>query len=315
MKTNKNSLFILFILLVVITSWSGQGLQAQAVGNQVRSLGNQGVYGGGVPTQAQASVSSDFFSVAGNKVTSSVRVLYHSRIKEYQVVYGLAEEAPTISAANAKMNRRIQSALDEIRKLGIPEADIYVDVVAQSRVYEYKDASAKVLKEEHVGYEMRKNIIIQFAKHEHLWDINDIMARNEIYDVIKVELVTESEGEVLAKINKDLHSLVEGKQKIIAGLLGTEMYGNLKIGAVHVETKYPEANYRSYTAKEGQHVTLTGYGPRSNGKHKIQARKFTTFYYQGDRASEFDQVFNMNDYRAIPTVDYVVQVGFSFDKI
>ncbi len=162
---------------------------------------------------------------------------------------------------------------------------------------------------------MRKNLIIQFSEHEHLWDINDIMARNEVYDLIKVELITETEGEVLSQVNTELRELVEKKQKLIAGLLGAEMYGKVRISNVNVTAKFPEANYKSYTAKEGNRVTVSGYGPKSRQKHKIEARTFSTHYYQGDRASDFDRVINKNEYRAIPTVDYVIVVSFDFDKI
>lgn len=304
---------LMTVLFFSLSLFSSSGdLAAQAVGNTVYNS-NSATYN----SVDEPERSANFFTLSGNRVNSSIRLLYHSKIKGYQVVYGVAEENATISTANARINQRIEKALSQVRSLGIPESDIYVDVVTQSRVYEYKQSKsdADVLKEEHVGFEMRKNLIIQFEKHEHLWEINDIMAQNEIYDVIKVELVTETEGEVLAEVNEQLRELVESKQKLIADLLGAEMYGKVRISNVNVTAKFPEANYRSYTAKEGNRVTMAGYGPQARNKYKIEARNFSTFYYQGDRASDFDRVVNKNDYRAIPTVDYVIRVSFDFDKI
>jgi len=302
-----------FLTLLVLAALTTNTF-AQAIGNIITASGN---YNYAVQNQGQKGNvrwTEEFYRISGSKVTSSVRILYRSEIKGYEVVYGVAEEAGTIDKCHEKITRRIEKAVSGVKKLGIKEDDIYVDMVAQPRIYSYQESETdpNLIVEKQVGFEMKKNVIVRFEEHDHMGEINQIMAENGIFDVIKVELITETRNAAMLSVQKELESTIDEKRKVILKMLNPEMSGATKVVSLNLQGRYPAENYSQYKAQESNRVTAINRHVNNNTKMRIDARDVITYFYQGEKESDYDLVIHRNKNASIPTVDYVITAGFEF---
>src|SRR5262249_48464431 len=57
--------------------------------------------------------------------------------REYVAVFGLAQEADTVQAANKKLQDQVAAFQSGLTALGVRPEDTYLDFVTQNRVYDY----------------------------------------------------------------------------------------------------------------------------------------------------------------------------------
>lgn len=304
------AIIVSLLLLAALTT----NTNGQAMGNIITAGGNNNYGNQSIGQKGNARWNEEFYRVSGSKVTSSVRILYRSEIKKYEVVYGVAEESETIEKCKEKIGARIGKAVAQVKRLGIDGDEIYVDMVAQPRIYAYQESESdpNLIVEKQVGFEMKKNVIIRFKKHDDLEKINDIMAENGIFDLIKVDLITETRNEAMLKVQKDLEKIIQEKRELILQLLHPEMSSATKVTSLNLQGRYPSENYGQYTAAESNRVTAVNRHVKNNSKMRIDARDVITYFYQGEKEGDYDLVIHRNQNASIPTVDFVITAGFEF---
>ena len=65
-------------------------------------------------------------------------VLMNVKADEYVATFGVAEEAETVEACQAKMDATIAAFTEALKPLGVGPEDLFVDFAAQTKVYGYK---------------------------------------------------------------------------------------------------------------------------------------------------------------------------------
>ena len=78
----------------------------------------------------------------------------------YVITFGVSEESTTVKDCNEKIEKRIQSFVSELNKLGYSENDIYIDMITQNKILGYI-TTGNVAQQYLKGFEIKKNVIIK----------------------------------------------------------------------------------------------------------------------------------------------------------
>ena len=65
-------------------------------------------------------------------------VLMNVKADEYVAVFALLREGETVAECAKKMDDIVKTFSDELKKVGVPERDIYVDFITHNRIYGYQ---------------------------------------------------------------------------------------------------------------------------------------------------------------------------------
>jgi len=126
-----------------------------------------------------------------NEVEISINALSNQKAESYTAIFSMLQVGKTADETNTLLNTRLDGFLADLKNLGIPAADIYVDMVNFLPKYEYdvskKLFSKKTYTEIPKGFELQKNIHIRYTTPALLDRIVTAAARQEIYDIVKVD--------------------------------------------------------------------------------------------------------------------------------
>jgi len=265
-----------FLILVILLGAFPLG--AQEAGNIV--YGNSRARSTGV-------VTGDLFAVEpkGSVAVSFVEanVLLNLNADQYQAVFALAQEGPTLAESNEKIAAQASEFVAAIEELGIKHTDIFVDFISQNRVYDYA-VEGNVAREKLSGFEVKKNIIVRYQDRAVLEKLLSAAAKSAIFDLVKVDYVVSDLAAARARLLEEASKIIRQKEASYKRLFGVA----LRPVSVYQE-KYnalvPADLYKSYVAYESG--SADNYNLRVVGK-----RKTSTFYYNPLDPAAFDAVIN-----------------------
>ena len=299
------------ILLCCVLLVSGRTVFAQfggsagGFGGAGAAMGGGGFGGSSVtrdtsvlsPLQNELSKRRDNSSQAGTREDPAAMfieasVLMNVKADEYVAVFAVSHQEKTAGEADAKMNATISAFKQALRKMSVKEADIFVDFVLQNRVYtftiETEPAPGKPgrVKEELVGFDLKKNVSIRFQDKELLDQIASAGAKLGIYDLVKVDYVVKNIAAVQAQLQAETARVLKAK------IERYNQFGVQSLTAVQIISDipsiyYPLVNYRSYQAAETNSVTVD-----SDRYSTERALKTNTYYFNPLDGSGFDTVIN-----------------------
>ena len=214
-------------------------------------------------------------------------VLMNVKADEYVAVFGVMQEGATVDECQKKMNDAIQAYTGKLKALGVESSDIFVDYIAQNRVYGF-DVTSDIAREKLTGFEIKKNVSIHYMDYAFLDKFVSAAAQLQIYDLIKVDYLLKNTQAINARLMNEAMLILKHKADRYEKLL------NQRIKPVQVVADkpgiyYPTDMYNSYNAFETEDVN-TGYYRQ---KYVVQSvRKSRTFYYNGLTSDGFDLVIN-----------------------
>jgi len=198
--------------------------------------------------------------------------------REYVAVFGLAQEADTVQAANKKLLDQVTAFQRGLTALGVRPEDTYLDFVTQNRVYDYviKGGTAR---EKVSGFQVKENLAIRFKDHSLLDQIVPMAAQGGIFDLIKVDYITSDLSPVRVQMTAEAQKILKEKEEAYAKL-------GLKLTPVSVtenfDTFQPFEAYNSYKAFESGNV--------DDNYRVVERRKNSTFYFEPLAPGKFDAV-------------------------
>lgn len=227
---------------------------------------------------------------------------------QYVVTFGVSEEAATVSACNEKIEKRIQSFISDLKKMGHSESDIYVDMTTQNKVFAYI-TKGNVAEQYLKGFEIKKNVIIKLKSLKSLDNIVISASTYQIYDLVKVDYIVTDMAKVYSRLFQSAAEIINQKKALYAGLTNMKISSTAQIYGEDFYSYYPSQLYKTYTAHESSEV----YYDYHNFTKK-DLRKETTFYYDKLNYSGFDKV--INPVVTEPAVECVLtlQVKYQIDK-
>ncbi len=236
-------------------------------------------------------------------------VLANVTADSYVVTLGVSEEAATVKECNEKIEKRIQGFISELNKLGYSEADIYVDMTTQNKVFSYT-TTGNVAQQYLKGFEIKKNVIVKLKTIKVLDKIVISASNYQIYDLVKVDYIVTDMAKVYNQLFQSATEVINQKKALYTGLTNARLSPFVQIYGEQFHSYYPDQLYKTYTAYESSEV----YYDYHSNIIKKDLRKGATFYYDKMNYSGFDKVINPSFTE--PAVEFVLtlQVKYQIEK-
>lgn len=297
MNTRHQFFFLGILLFSVLTTFG------QVSGNQV--FNQYGDYGNRNNRPATPSpnkihlTDSTFFintSIAMNVIADS-----------YVATFGVAQSAKTLKEANAQIDDRIQKFVLKLEIIGIRQTDIYVDIVTQTRILDYK-VDANYAEQFISGFEQKKNVIVKFKEIKDLDKMLAAASEHEIYDLIKVDYIVDDPDKVYTQLFQTAMELLNNKKELYVKTTRIKLKKTPKISSESFYYLTPPTLYQSYSPRNIS-TDYDDYGNSRSKKKNLQVS--TTYYYDHIDYSAFDKV--INPIVTEPAIEFILLLQLKFD--
>lgn len=225
------------------------------------------------------------FSLTDSNLSFTVKVMMNKKADRFMIILGLNEEAETVESCNSKINQRITGFITTIGKIGIRKEDVYSDFISQTKIYDYSVVNNKAEQFEK-GFEIKKNIIISTNSLKNIDSIIEMASEFKIYDVIKVDYISNSSAEVYDNLFQEALKIADVKKDRYLKSFNKRSVGN-PTATDNFDVITPESQYKNYKAFESSE--LESY---DSSLVKKLARKNSTFYYDGISHSGIDKIID-----------------------
>lgn len=295
------------ILLLCSICLSTHVLFSQAEGNyQQRQTHSNATFNAQYRALPRAATILD-----GNRVEISVNALLNQKADSYTAIFNVVQMGKTAEETNNLLNARLDALLVSLKSLGIPDTDIYVDMVNFVPKYEYdwskKLFSQKTYTETPKGFELQKNIHVRYTTPALLDRIVTAAARQEIYDIVKVDYnVREPQARYGQLREAAFQYLNQIKKQYLA--LGIRLDSAYTITAENAWVAYPINRYESYQAYASQRLD-----DNDNGK-VYKADKATSRFYNAVPSNDYDIVINPEILEPAVQFSYNLLVRFTLPE-
>lgn len=260
--------------------------------------------------QTQSAYSYTYYN--DTTIQISVRGLMNTSAESYIAVFGLAQTEETIESCHELINKRIQTFVESLKELGINKEEVYVDFISQVPIFEYeleKKMFSKTYNEIPAGFEVKKNIHIKFKNPEVAEKLLILAAKNEIYDVIKVDYI-------LADIEKNYDTLrnecIRVMNEKVADFkkLGISFVSDYKTVSESQSCIYPIERYSPYRSFNEKSTSTV----KKDGKRIPKADSQVTIFYDKLPAKNYDIVINPDPVKHPVQLTYSVTMRFVLKK-
>lgn len=282
------------VSLAVFVSFSVM-LHAQVMGNYAEQKKLSNEY---QQNQSNANLNAQYRSIPrnakltdDNSIEITINTLSNQKATSYTAIFTMLQVGKTADETNTALNNRLNNFLGDLKNLGIPESDVYIDMVNFLPKYEYdvskKMFSKKTLTEIPKGFELQKNIHIRYAKPSILDQIVSAAARQEIYDIVKVDYFVKGQQQVYLELRELSFQYLETIKESYAKM-GIKLDSAYVITAENAWVAYPTNRYESYQAFSTQSLDQS----EKNNSVVQPADKPTLRFYNAVAANDYDIVVN-----------------------
>ncbi|MDG1714874.1 SIMPL domain-containing protein [Lacinutrix sp.] len=293
----KNTFYLVLLLCFSLASAQIKG-NATTISRQnviqAEDLGNANIYGNNINAFRHQNL------IPNPTITIDVKALNSIVADSYTAVFNLVQIGETAEDTNKLMNERVNDVKSALTAQGIFSKDIIIDVISFVPVYETvveKKLFSKKYNEVPKGFELQQNLHIKFTEVNQFEKILAACAKNEIYNLVKVDYFIENIEAVYTKLRAEILKTLKAKKQFYLDL-GFDL-ANYK--PTMADTKYchfPREFYKNYQAFNS--ISLEAI---KKPKGIIQAKKQTSYYYDPLSFKEYDVVINPS------IVEPVIQIG------
>jgi uncharacterized protein YggE len=252
-------------------------LAAQAVGNRA--------YGGNARSESYAQRTVNFLTDSTFLVEA--RVMMNVRADQFIAVFGVMEQGKTLEEGNRGIDERIAAFVREARTLGIKESDMFVDMITQARVYDYK-IDGTTATQFSPGFEIKKNISLRFDDHAMIEKLVLVASKHGIYDLVKVDYLVNDRAGIYARMQERAAEIIAQKRKRYETITQSPTLNGGQIYLDEFRSRSPGVAYQQYNAFESGDVD---YGNNRNAMVR-EMRKTRTFYFEPIDPNGFDEVID-----------------------
>jgi hypothetical protein len=232
-------------------------------------------------------------TMSDNQTSLEAEVLYNAKPTSYLAIFAATQEGENIAATDTFMNQRLDLFKRGLRAAGITDQQFYVDFISLVPKYEAlveKKRRSKTANELPIGFQLKKNIHIQFTDSRLMDKIISAAAVAEIFDLAKVEVNIPDMKKIHEELTIEGMKIIEAKVKRFAplGIKATP----LSIGD-NFETYYPTEQYEGYSAYTTDMSEVQAYQNVRQSKIAVKyAPKDRTVFYNRLPYDQFDAVIN-----------------------
>ena len=242
-----------------------------------------------------------------NTIFIEASVLMNVPADEYVAVFAVSQEAETPADCGQKMDAVLKQFIDALKPLGIGGNDLFVDFVAQEKIYGYH-VQDNVAKEELAGFELKKNVSIHYKDKPLLDQLVIAASRQKIFDLIKVDYIVKDPGPIQSRLLEEAAAIIKRKAAAYNQLFGIALASPPQVYANKPSVYCPSELYDAYTAFESERVDRASF----QSKYAIQdLRKGRTFYFNALNANGFDTA--INPVVVEPVVQFTLYLKMKYD--
>ncbi len=277
----KNAWVVAILLIIGVSYCFGQ-----MAGNSSYGMGNGRARVEETERNKHVFTKEELPPTAGDTFVEA-NVLMNVKADEYVAVFAVIQEAETLADCGQKVDATIKAFTDDLKKIGIGGDDLYVDFIAQNKVFGYEKKEG-TFHEKLVGFELKKNVSIHFKDRLLIDQITQAAARSQIFDLVKVDYVIKDVSRVQDAVRDAAARVLKHKMERYENLLGIKLLPPAQVYAERPAIHYPTDMYDSYTAFEAEAVTSSW----QRNENIVHARKNRTTYFNGLNGDGFDEVIN-----------------------
>lgn len=254
----------------------------------------------------ESNIESNFSREADLIVV--VKGLANVKADNYVAIFSLHQTGKTAKEVNELLNKRIDKIMSAIS--GEPSVKGFVDMISFVPIYEYevekKLFSRNTYNEIPAGFELRKNLHIQFKKPNVLNKLITICSESEVYDLVRVDYFSDKLSEIKTQLMNKAKAILKSKIATYQEILGKDFTDFEKQITDTYKVIYPIEAYENYKAYLSSSLNL-------NKKGNVnQAEKSTTQYYQPVIDKEFDFVINPTILE--PVIQVMYEIKYKIDE-
>ncbi len=261
---------------------------------------------------APTKLAPAVLNLAGdNEVEIRINALSNHEADSYTAVFSMVQVGKTTEETNALLNARLDAFLAGLKPLGIPDSNIFVDMVNFLPKYEYdvskKLFSKKTYTEIPKGFELQKNVHVRYTDPTLLDRIVTAAARQDIYDIVKVDYYVKNPQERYAQLREaSFKYLNQVKQQYRS--IGMRLDSAYTVTAENSWVAYPLNRYESYKAYAAQRLD-------DNDNIKVyNAEKTTSRFYNAVSGNDYDIVLNPEILEPAVQFSYNLVVRFTLPE-
>lgn len=236
-----------------------------------------------------------------------VNALMNVKASSYTAVFNVSQVGSTSDSTNNLINERIEKIVNGVMELGLEEKDIHIDMISFVPVYEVeveKKLFSKTYNEVPKGFELQKNIHINYTQPGILDDIITLCADNEIYDLVKVDYFVEDLEAIYDSLQQSALRVIESKRSFYKAI-GIDFEKFDMIFSEKRAAITPHDAYSHYTAYNS--ISLDAVKQKKGLK---EVKKQKSLFYNPISYKNFDVVINptINE----PVVQFTLNVKINY---
>lgn len=228
-------------------------------------------------------------SVQGNTLRLEVNAMMNVRADSYLAIFHVMQLGQTAAEADSLLEARLQRLGTGLQREGVAKDDIFLDMLSFVPVYEV-EATRKLFsttyQEVPAGFEVQKNIHIRFNDARMLDKLVSAAAREEIYDLVKVDFFVHDQAAAYDTLRMFATRLMQRKLDAF-GQLGLRMKEAHRTAAEATGAYFPLDRYTDYRSR-----TQVSLNSRRKGQPVNDIRTPSTLFYNKVPYGRFDLVLH-----------------------
>jgi uncharacterized protein YggE len=249
-----------------------------------------------------------------NDLIVSVKGLNNVKADTYVAIFNVIQAGKTATQVNDLLNVRIKKIENALKSKA--DVSFYVDMLSFVPVYDFeveRKIFSKTYNEVPKGFELKKNIHVEFKNPLFLDELINICAKSEVYDLVKVDYFSKDLEAEKKKLLEKAQTLLKEKVSNYQEVLGVDLTSLEKTMVDGFKVMYPVEMYKSYEAYNSSSFNTSQENSSKYSKTK-RIKKNKAFYYQAITNKEFDFVLNPVIVEPVIQVMYQVKVRIKQKK-
>jgi uncharacterized protein YggE len=228
-------------------------------------------------------------TVQGNVLVLEVNAMMNATADSYLAIFHVTQLGQTAEEADSLMNARVNGVLRRVKQVGVTESDVFTDMLSFVPVYELEATRklfSRTYQEVPAGFEIQKNIHIRFTDARVLDKLVTAAAKEEIYDLVKVDFFVEKQSACYDTLRMFATNLLQQKLDNF-DKLGLKITESHRTGAEKNGAYFPLDRYTSYQTR-----TQSSLNSRRKGQVVNDIRRPQTLFYNKVPYGHFDIVLH-----------------------
>jgi len=228
-------------------------------------------------------------TVQGNMLILEVNAMMNMKADSYLAIFNITQLGQTAEEADSLMNERVNGVMRRVREHGVKESDVFTDMLSFVPVYEIETTRklfSKTYQEVPAGFEIQKNIHITFRDARILDKLVTAAAKEEIYDLVKVDFFVQKQSACYDTLRIFATKLLQQKIDNF-GKLGVKVDESHRVGAEKNGAYFPLDRYTTYQSR-----SQSSLNSRRKGQVVNDVKKSNTLFYNKVPYGQFDIVLH-----------------------